>query len=248
MSAVTVSVHQPNFMPWLKLVDKILASDVYVAYDTAQYTKTEYHARQKVKTQSGPVWLSTPVQHVRGTHQTIKDVRIDNSQPFRRRHLKVLSMAYASAPYYDEVFPIIDEIYAREHDYLADLSIDLIAAICSYLENPVRIVRASALPHEGTRAERLVQLVQAVGGTEHLTSTVGADHQEVDWEPFEEAGIGLVAQKFDHPTHDQIGPGFVPHLAAVDMLFSCGRRTREILEQRRRLVPVDPALAGSTRD
>ena len=48
-----VSVHQPNFMPWLKLLDKVLASDVYVAYDTVQYTKSEYHARQRVRTRTG---------------------------------------------------------------------------------------------------------------------------------------------------------------------------------------------------
>ena len=40
MTDQMVSVHQPNFMPWLKLLDKILASDVYIAYDTAQFTKT----------------------------------------------------------------------------------------------------------------------------------------------------------------------------------------------------------------
>lgn len=31
---VTVSVHQPNFLPWLKLLDKILASDVYASPTT----------------------------------------------------------------------------------------------------------------------------------------------------------------------------------------------------------------------
>lgn len=30
MAETIVSVHQPNFMPWIKLLDKILASDVYV--------------------------------------------------------------------------------------------------------------------------------------------------------------------------------------------------------------------------
>jgi WbqC-like protein family len=247
MSSVTVSVHQPNFLPWLKLVDKILASDVYVAYDTAQYTKTEYHGRQKVQALHGPAWLSVPIRHVRGTYQLIKDVRIDNDQPFRRRHLRVLKMSYASAPYFDEVFPIVEQAYAREQEYLADLSVDLISAICAYLESPVRIVRASTLPHDGDRSERLVQLVRAAGGTEHLTSTFGGAHQDVDWWRFDEAGIGIRAQQFDHPTYDQIGPEFVPDLAAVDMLFSCGRQVREILEQRRRLVPVDLAAAGTVR-
>lgn len=244
MNRVIVSVHQPNFLPWLKLLDKILASDVYVAYDTAQYTKTEYHARQKVKTPTGAAWLSVPIRHVRGVFQLIKDVRIDNSQPFRRRHMRVLRMSYAVTPYFDEVYPILKEIYARDHQYLVDLNLSLIEAFCSYLESPVRIVRASEIPHDGDRAERLVDLVKGAGGTEHLTSTYGGDHQEVDWSPFEDAGIPLRSQQFEHPRYEQVGPGFVPNLAAVDMLFSCGRGTREILEHNRRQVPIDLALGG----
>lgn len=46
---VIVSVHQPNFMPWLKLLAKVLASDVYVAYDSVQFTRQEFHARQLLK-------------------------------------------------------------------------------------------------------------------------------------------------------------------------------------------------------
>jgi hypothetical protein len=42
-------VHQPNFLPWLKLLDKILGSDVYVAYDSVIYTRSEYHDRQRIK-------------------------------------------------------------------------------------------------------------------------------------------------------------------------------------------------------
>jgi hypothetical protein len=246
MNPVTVSIHQPNFMPWLKLVDKILASDVYVAYDTVQYTKTEYHARQKVKSVSGTVWLSVPVRHVRGVHQLIKDVRIDNSQPFRRKHLKMLRSTYERAPYFEELYPIVEDVYTRDQERLVDLNMDLIEAICSYLECPARIVRSSTLlPRDGDRTERVVELVNKAGGTEHLTSTYGADHQEMDWSRFLEAGIAIRSQRFEHPVYEQVGPGFVPHLAAIDMLFSCGRRTREILERNRRLVAVDLALAGT---
>jgi hypothetical protein len=245
MTETIVSIHQPNFLPWLKLLDKILASDIYVAYDTAQYTRSEYHSRQKVKTHTGPVWLSVPVQHVRNTHQVIKDVRIHNSEPYRRKHLKVLRMSYQSTPHFDEVFPILEEVYGRDHEYLADLSLDLIESLLAYLDSSVPVVRASSLPHAGDRTERLIQLVKSAGGTEHLTSTYGCDHQDVDWSRFRDAGIGIRSQQFDHPEYEQIGPGFVPNLAAVDMLFSCGRHTREILERGRRLVPVEPDLAGS---
>jgi hypothetical protein len=241
MSGTLVSVHQPNFLPWLKLLDKILASDVYVAYDSVPYTKTEYHARQRIRVPDGTTWLSVPLRHVPGTKQLIKDIRLDNSQPFRRRHLKLLRMSYQSTPYFDEVFPILEKVYARDQDWLVDLNLQLIEALCGYLEAPVRIVRASTLPHAGGRTERLVQLVRGAGGSEHLTSTYGADHQQVEWEQFRSAGIGLRSQQFEHPGYDQIGRGFVPHLAAIDMLFTCGPQAGEILASRRRLVRVDPA-------
>ena len=239
-----VSIHQPNFLPWLKLLDKILASDVYVAYDTVQYTKSEYHARQKVKAPTGTSWLSVPLRHVPGTRQPLRDVRLDNSQPFRYRHLKILRSSYASTPYFDEVFAIVEQAYARDHDHLADLNLDLIEGLCGYLTAPVRIVRASQVPHQGDRTQRLVQLIRGVGGTEHLTSTYGADHQHVEWEQFDRAGIPLRAQEFAHPVYPQIGRGFVPDLSALDMLFALGPRTRKVLAERRRLVRVDPAAAA----
>jgi hypothetical protein len=235
----TVSVHQPNFMPWLKLLDKILASDIYVAYDTVQYTKSEFHSRQKVMSNNGPVWLSVPLVHLRGTRQLIKDIRIENRQPFRYRHLKTLRKNYGSSPYFGEVYSLIDDVYEREHERLVDLNVDLIHAICSYLEADVRIVRASTVPHDGDKTDRIVEMVRNVGGSEHLTSTFGGDHQEgLDWRRFQEVGIPVRSQCFDHPEYEQPGHGFTTGLAAVDMLFACGRRTGEILAERRSFVPI----------
>ncbi len=56
-----VSVHQPNFLPWTKLFDKVLGSDVYIAYDSVQYTRSEFHSRQLITGRDGPLWLSVPV-------------------------------------------------------------------------------------------------------------------------------------------------------------------------------------------
>ena len=39
--------------------------------------------------------------------------------------------------------------------------------------------------------------------------------------------------------YEQQWPGFVPHLAAVDMLFACGPATADILAERRSFELVD---------
>lgn len=230
---VLVSVHQPNFQPWLKLLDKILASDVYVAYDTVQYTKSEYHARQRVRTYTGPAWLSLPLLSVRGQRQLLCEVLLDPGQPFRPRHLKVLRTGYAKAPFFAEVYALVEDVYARDHRRLVDLNVDLIEAICRYLGSPVRIVRASSLPHQGDNTDRLLGLVRAVAGTGHLTSTYGTERQYIDWPRVQAAGIAIRAQRFAHPVYPQPWPGFVPDLAALDLLFCRGPATAEILATRR---------------
>lgn len=244
-----VSIHQPNFMPWLKLLDKILGSDVYVAYDTVQYTRSEYHGRQKIKREGRCDWLSVPLRRSPGGRQLIQDVRIARSEPFRVRHLRLLRLAYSRAPYFDELFPLIEDVYGRDHEWLADLNLDLITMLCDYLSSPVRIVRASSIERDlppgrdGTR--RLVDLVRAVAGTAHLTSTYGSEREYIDWAAVCDAGLRVVSQRFTHPVHPQSGPGeFLPHLASVDMLFHCGRASAELLAEQRRFDDVTAEIVG----
>ena len=223
----SVSVHQPNFMPWLKLLTKAMASDVFIAYDSVQFTRREYHARQLFRTGAGtPEWLSVPVVST-GQRQVLQDTRIAESYDWRSAHLRFLEKNYAATPYFDEVFPLIDDAYARRSTRLVDHNLDLFEAFCGYLSADVRIVRASDVPHSGTREERLLELVQNVGGDVHLTST--STTHPIDWTRFDLAGIPVFEQVFEHPVYPQPGGPFVPNLAAADLLFACGRGAGEIL-------------------
>jgi hypothetical protein len=78
----------------------------------------------------------------------------------------------------------------------------------------------------------------------HLTSTYGTGRRYIDWARLQAAGIRVRSQSFEHPEYEQQQPGFVPDLAAVDMLFACGPATAEILADRRRFDPVDASLAS----
>jgi WbqC-like protein family len=226
-----VSVHQPNFLPWLKLLAKILDSDVYVAYDTVQFTRSEFHARQRVRTHTGPTWLTVPVRRVPGVREPIASVGIETSQPWAYRHLRTLRTGYARTPYFDEVLGLVETVYSRQYELLADLNIALIDAITGYLGSPVRIVRASTVDHAGDNTERLVDLVRNVGGDAHLTSTYGTERRYIDWDRVAAAGIRVCPQRFEHPRYEQAWPGFTPGLACLDLLFAHGRDAAGLLAE-----------------
>ena len=57
----TVAIHQPHYLPWLGYLAKWAAADVFVFLDTVQYAKNGWQNRNRIKTATGPRWLTVPV-------------------------------------------------------------------------------------------------------------------------------------------------------------------------------------------
>ena len=56
-----VSVHQPQYIPWIGYFHKIRSSDLFVLLDNVQYKKREFQNRNKIRTKEGSIWLTVPV-------------------------------------------------------------------------------------------------------------------------------------------------------------------------------------------
>lgn len=219
---VAVSLHQPNFVPWTKLMAKVLASDVYVAYDSVQFSRTEFHNRQLVRARNGVVLLTAGVRRAK-SRQPLHDVELDPASDWRGLHLRVLRQEYRKAPFFHEVFPLLEDVYGRRQNHLVDFNLDLLHEMCRYLGRDVQVVRASGLPHSGDNTERLIELTGAVGGDEHITSTWGTDRRYIDWSRVAAAGVKVRTQEFVHPQYRQVFDPFEPNLGVIDLLFAQGR-------------------------
>src|SRR4051812_21370094 len=92
----TVVISQPMFFPWIGLFEQIALADVYVHYDDVQLPLgRSFITRVQIKTVDGVQWMTIPI--VRNGQQLIRDVRIDNTQDWRRKRLGILKHAFAKA-------------------------------------------------------------------------------------------------------------------------------------------------------
>ncbi len=69
-----VTMHQPNYLPYLGFFHKAAHAEMFVSYDIAQFTKRDFHHRNKVKTTAGATWLTVPVK--KSQRSPIKDIEI----------------------------------------------------------------------------------------------------------------------------------------------------------------------------
>jgi hypothetical protein len=226
------SIMQPTYLPWSGYFDLIGQSDVFVFLDTVQFEKQSWQQRNRIKTPSGPLWLTVPCYQ--SLPQQIVDVRIDNKTDWRRKHWMSISANYSKAPFWRDYRERLEGIYSRDWDRLADLNIRLITLLTGLLGIEARFLNASELLRsDRSRSARLVEICADLGATVYLSPPGSFAYIHSD-RPFAERGIRLAFQQYEHPVYPQRIGAFVSHLSVVDILLNCGPAALEILKSGRR--------------
>lgn len=220
-----VSIHQPNFLPWLGFFDKVDRSDVFILLDNVQFEKNEWQNRNRIKGANGPQWLTVPVRH--RFPQTIAETQINNTIDWRRKHWNAIMSNYGKTPYFQQYKTVFEAAYQRSWEHLVDLNAHLLHIVFEALGLRQRICFASEFPVQTTSSERLAELCHAVGADEYIAGSGG--HEYLDTQPFETRQIQVAFQAYRHPVYPQIFGAFEPHLSVLDLLFNCGDQSLDII-------------------
>lgn len=212
-----VTIHQPDFLPWLGFFDRWKKSDVYVVLDDVQFLRRGWHHRDKIKTRQGVQWLTVPVISKGKYYQRIMDVLIDAGSDWRSKHLKTIEANYKKSPCFEACFSKLKNVYDKGHQHLIDLNMDLLRFAAEELGITTPVVFASQYAVTSTSSRRLVDLVKAVQGNEYSTGQGSQGY--LDRQLFHDSGISLRWQEFDHPVYPQLHGEFVPMLSCLDYLM-----------------------------
>ena len=226
-----VSVHQPQYLPWLGYFHKIDKSDCFVFLDSVQYKPREFQNRNRIRTKDGWIWLTVPVQVKGHYRQPIADVLIDNSQDWASDHRRSLQVWYAKAPFFKEHFPFFEDLYGRRWERLMELNISVIRYCLAALGMTTRVEFESELGTTEHSTARIIQLCKKLGASTYLSGTGGKDY--LDEAQLTAAGIQLAYQRFEHPRYGQqfvdSRHPFEPFMSVVDLLFNEGPASGTIL-------------------
>ena len=212
-----VTIHQPDFLPWLGFFDRWRQSDLYIVLDDVQFLKRGWHHRDKIKTREGAAWLTVPVRKKGRYHQLIKAVEIDNASNWQVDHLNCLAASYRRAPNYNICIAGLEEIYGRNHCFLIDLNLDLLDWVAAKLGIDTPRIYSSDCPTRTTASQRIVELVKQVNGKRYLTGQGSRSYLEEGL--FDGEGIEIVWQNFETPVYRQLHGPFLPMLSCLDYLM-----------------------------
>lgn len=224
-----VSINQPAYLPWLGYFHRIAISNLHIVLDHVQFEKNSFTNRNKVKTTNGFCWLTVPVKTKNNFgNLPIHKLEIDNSTNWRLKHWQTIYHNYNKAPFFDEYALFFESIYQREWNYLSQLCQEITNYLLKALSITTPLLFSSDMNPEGVKDELVLNLCQKVGTLTYVSGILGQNY--IREELFQQAGINVIYQNYDHPNYPQYrGQGFQPYMSVIDLLFNCGSHSFDIL-------------------
>lgn len=227
-----VTIHQPDFLPWLGFFNKVIHSDLLVIGDHVQYRNHGYQNRNRIKTAKGAQWLTIPILHDGG--EAINKVKTmdkeQNGIMWNDLHLRTLQVNYGKAKYYDQYIGTFEKIYRKRAALLADCNLELMNAVFDILGISISMRRTSEMTLATSKTDLIIEILQKVGGDEYISGLKGSKY--MDESIFEKNGIKLLYNNYDHPVYNQqfMQHGFLSNMSIIDLLFNHGPESLDIIK------------------
>lgn len=216
-----VTIHQPEYLPWIGFFDRIYKADVFVILDNVQYQKNAFINRNKIKTSQGWQWLTVPVKQ-RESRKKINEIEINNKTDWRAKHWKALLYNYNKAPYFKKYSDFFEKVYKKNWNLIADLDIYLIENIMHMFGVKKEIKKSSLLKARGKADDLLINICKELEADTYLPGPGPKIYGYMDLEKFKKQNINVVFQEFTHPVYVQqfAKKEFIPNLSIIDLLFN----------------------------
>lgn len=234
-----LAIMQPYFFPYIGYFQLIAASDVFVLHDDVQYIKGGWINRNRILLNGEDRMITFPVQ--KAPYDLLINARnyVDDKQA-RKDIINLVKQAYAQAPCYRQVFPLIEELLMFEDRNVARFNENLIRRVAEYLGLGCRIIVSSGMEKDDSLAgeARVLEICKRLGATDYTNPIGGTElyHQEA----FQQHGITLRFLEAQNEPYEQRGDKWVPFLSIIDVLmFNSTGEVLRLLAGYRLLAPAE---------
>ena len=214
-----VSIHQPNYLPYIGFFQKMALSDVFVILDTVQFSCDSFTQRTRIRTKDGSMWLTIPIEK-KHYFKPINMVPLPENDTWLKKHKLSIIANYSKCNYFDDSF--VNGYYS---DYTRSTNLqEFNESGISYLKKKLgirtEIVRVSELDIKPDlkSTELLINILETLGADIYISGLGGKKY--MDESHFSMRNIGLKYLEFKPFQYPQRWKGFEPYISTLDLVFN----------------------------
>ncbi len=224
---MVVSIHQPNYFPWLGYFYKIAQSDVFVLLDDVQFSNEGMHNYHYIKTPQGSLRLKIPVEQHTG--DLIMSVKTKDFLGWKQKHIKTIEVNYKKSAFFSTVFIDYVQLIDREHSNLSEMNTAIINFMLEKFGIATKIVKSSELNITSTKEEKVMDICNALNATTYYSGTGAKAYQsEID---FNSRGLELKYSVFNPFEYKQLWGSFQSNVTVLDFIMNCGYDWQQVVDK-----------------
>ena len=225
---MNLAVMQPYLLPYIGYWQLVSAVDTFVIYDDVNFIKKGYVNRNNIL-QNQKAQLFTLELIGASQNKKINDIKIGSNS---NKLLRTIKQNYSKAPFYKDVFPVLEKILNNEEKELSKFLGFSLVKISKYLNINTKFLYSSDIRNDKTfkAQDRLIEMSKILNATGYINSIGGIELY--DKEAFFQNDINLSFLKSREISYKQFNNEFVPNLSIVDILmFNSKDNIKNILTQ-----------------
>ena len=222
---VILTVIHPSYFPSIPLCARVAASDVIVWADSFLFKKQSDINRTPIKTINGKIWLSIPVLQKGLGQQEVRAAKIDNHQPWSKKHLHTLEKNYRNSPYFYQYWDELSRLFLHVDDFLDPFLFRSASFIFDKFLFSKKIILSSDLPQVKNRSRRVVAWLKATHCDTYLM--VRAEKPLIDLHNRYNLSFFQFTAKIYHQQYFV----FIYPLSALDLLLNEGPFSIDIISK-----------------
>lgn len=229
---MTIAVMQPYLFPYIGYWQLIHAVDIFVVYDNIQFTKKGWFHRNNILINGEKRLFTISLKKDSDYCDVVDRVLSEDSDKQIKKIIAQIENEYKKAPYFNEVFPLIKDIFGFNEKNLFNYIYHSMQRVVEYLEIDTKIIPSSTLDIDHQlKAEKRVIAINKILNADHYINAIGG-LALYNKDKFAKVGIRLNFLKTGDIEYRQFNNKFVPNLSIIDiMMFNSKDEIKEMLNR-----------------
>lgn len=210
-----LGIMQPYFLPYIGYFQLIKAVDKYVIYDDVNYIKKGWINRNNILC-NGQAHLFSISLRGASQNKLINEIEIsDDFSKFR----KMIELSYRKAPYFEEVFKLLNSIIDYPNKNLSLFLANSIKEICKYLSIDTEIIFSSEIEKNNDLKgqEKILEICKILQAKTYTNAIGGQSLYDKDI--FLKENIELYFLQSNLTVYKQNLDEFIPYLSILDVMM-----------------------------
>lgn len=218
MEKIKLGIMQPYFLPYIGYWQLMNAVDKYVVFDDVNYIKRGWINRNRILIDGYPQYINILIADA-SQNRLINNTKVINTSKQVDKNLKMIECAYKKAPYFKEIFPLIESVLRYEEENLVSFLMNSFKIICRYLNIKTKLILSSSIDKDCSLKgqDKILDICQRQNADQYYNAIGG--QSLYSYSDFKQKGIKLHFLQTNDIIYKQFENKFQGNLSILDVMM-----------------------------